>query len=95
GQSKYLLRNSMKNILPAEIAQRKDKLGFATPEKQWFLQLKNPLKEMISSNQNDEYINWTELNKNWDAVFNRSVEVSTIRLWRFINFAVWRKVFNI
>jgi len=95
GQSKYLLRDSMKDMLPTEIAHRKDKLGFATPEKQWFQQLKDPLKEMVSSNQNDEYINWTELNKNWDAVFNRSVEVSTIRLWRFINFAVWRRVFNI
>ncbi|PCH65875.1 MAG: hypothetical protein COC01_09195, partial [Bacteroidetes bacterium] len=95
GQNKYLLRNSMKNMLPAEIVQRKDKLGFATPEKQWFQQLKNPLREMVSSNQNDEYINWTELNKNWDALFNKSLEVSTIRLWRFINFAVWRRVFDI
>jgi len=31
GMTKHILRESMKEILPESIRQRKDKIGFATP----------------------------------------------------------------
>ncbi|HUX56205.1 MAG TPA: asparagine synthase (glutamine-hydrolyzing) [Bacteroidales bacterium] len=36
GMTKYILRESMKGVLPEKIRQRKDKTGFATPEDEWF-----------------------------------------------------------
>ncbi len=35
GYSKYILRQSMADMLPAEIAWRKDKIGFEPPQHQW------------------------------------------------------------
>ena len=35
GWPKHLLRKSFENILPAEIAWRKDKIGFETPQNKW------------------------------------------------------------
>lgn len=35
GRTKWLLRESMKDILPAEIVWRKDKVGFEPPQQQW------------------------------------------------------------
>ena len=35
GWSKYVLRKSLENVLPPEIAWRKDKIGYATPQKEW------------------------------------------------------------
>jgi asparagine synthase (glutamine-hydrolysing) len=35
GQTKYVLRNSMKDILPDEITKRTDKIGFAPPQSKW------------------------------------------------------------
>ncbi len=40
GFTKIILRKSMESILPAEIAWRKDKIGFETPQKLW---MHNPL----------------------------------------------------
>jgi len=36
GMTKYLLRESMKGILPEKIRLRRDKMGFETPQDEWF-----------------------------------------------------------
>jgi len=45
GWTKWLLRQSMKEQLPAEIVWRKDKIGFEPPQKQWMQNAR--IKEMI------------------------------------------------
>ena len=95
GKSKYLLREAMKEVLPKEIYNRTDKIGFATPEKKWMQELKPYFKEMISQKKNDEYVNWEEFYQNFDAIYDNALNTSTLRLWRFINFALWRKVYQV
>jgi len=36
GDTKFILREGLRDILPDKIQKRKDKTGFATPEDQWF-----------------------------------------------------------
>jgi asparagine synthase (glutamine-hydrolysing) len=36
GWSKYILREAMKNTVPEKIRMRYNKIGFETPEKEWF-----------------------------------------------------------
>lgn len=36
GVTKFILRESMKNILPEKIRTRQDKVGFGTPQEEWF-----------------------------------------------------------
>jgi asparagine synthase (glutamine-hydrolysing) len=36
GMTKYLLREAMKGILPEKIRTRRDKIGFETPQDEWF-----------------------------------------------------------
>ena len=45
GWTKWLLRQSMKEQLPAEIVWRKDKIGFEPPQKKWMQNAE--LQEMI------------------------------------------------
>lgn len=45
GMTKHLLRESMKGKIPEKIRMRRDKIGFGTPEKEWFRT--NPWKELI------------------------------------------------
>jgi len=40
GMTKYLLREAMKDTLPESIRLRKDKIGFGTPQSDWFRQEK-------------------------------------------------------
>ncbi len=45
GWSKYILRKSFEHVLPAEIAWRRDKIGYETPQERW---LNTPImKELI------------------------------------------------
>jgi asparagine synthase (glutamine-hydrolysing) len=50
GCTKWLLRKAMENILPANIAWRKDKVGFEPPQRQWMES--KPLQEYIHEAKN-------------------------------------------
>jgi asparagine synthase (glutamine-hydrolysing) len=95
GISKTLLREAMKDILPKEIYNRTDKLGFATPQTEWFKELKPYFKTIIGNQKTDEFVDWEDLNANFDTVFHHAVNTDTKRLWRLINFALWRKVYQV
>jgi len=95
GKSKFLLREAMKDLLPEEIYNRTDKLGFSTPEKQWFKELKPYFKSIIEKQKNDEFVDWEDFNKNFDTLYENALNTNVSRLWRFIIFAMWRKVYNV
>jgi asparagine synthase (glutamine-hydrolysing) len=40
GYTKIIMRNALKGILPEKIRLRKDKIGFSTPEQEWFKDVK-------------------------------------------------------
>ena len=93
--SKYLLRNAFKDVLPKEIYNRKDKIGFATPESEWFKELKPYFKELIFEQKSDEFIDWKGIQENFESIYQHAITTNTQRLWRLINFAIWRKVYNV
>lgn len=45
GQTKYILKNAMKSLLPEPILERKDKMGFPVPLNEWW---RGPLRDFIS-----------------------------------------------
>ncbi|MCO6499300.1 MAG: asparagine synthase (glutamine-hydrolyzing) [Vicingus serpentipes] len=95
GQSKYLLRNAFKQMVPKKIIERKDKIGFATPETEWFKELKPYFKEIIFEQKNDEFVDWKGIQDNFEDIYNNALTTNTQRLWRLINFALWRKIYSI
>jgi asparagine synthase (glutamine-hydrolysing) len=92
GQTKYILKSSMQSILPPEILERKDKMGFPVPISEW---LKIPAMR--------EFIVDGILNKqckergilNADAISKLiSQEIPFSRqLWGIISLEVWFKTF--
>ncbi len=95
GKSKYLLREAMKDVLPKEIYNRTDKVGFASPEQKWLKELKPFFKEIISQQKNDEFIRWEDFYKDFDVIYENALKTNTARLWRFIVFALWKKVYEV
>lgn len=45
GVSKFVLREAMHGVLPEAVRQRRDKMGFATPERTWLSQLPDLVRE--------------------------------------------------
>ena len=90
--SKYLLRESINGLIPEGIRLRKDKVGFATPEYKWLNEMKDELKDYITTDL-EEFLDVKKLLKNWDMLIGNQHETGYSNVWRFINFAVWKKVY--
>lgn len=93
GWTKYLLRESMRGIIPDKIRNRTDKLGFATPEFNWLTSIKNNLKDYFTGDL-DGYMETSRIVNNWDNIFDKQSKTGFTNIWRFINFAVWKKVYK-
>lgn len=92
GWSKYLLRESMKGIIPEEIRKRIDKKGFSVPEKRWQQKLKFDLMNYVTDDLG-EFINIKYLKNNLDKHFIKNSYAETQIIWNILSFAVWKKVF--
>jgi asparagine synthase (glutamine-hydrolysing) len=93
GTTKWILREAMKEILPAEILDR-PKMGFPVPVGRWF---RSEFKYIV-----DEYVlGKRTLNRGiFDAAFVRSLvakhnagENHDERLWALVNFEIWQRQF--
>jgi asparagine synthase (glutamine-hydrolysing) len=96
GDTKRVLRRAMAGILPQSIVNRRDKLGFATPEQSWF---RGPLRSVLEAGVEDTL-----------ALFPKLLNVGSTRLlvrqmldgvrpldftaWRIVNVGVWGRVFR-
>lgn len=92
GMTKAVLRNSMKGVLPEQIRNRMDKIGFETPEEKWEKEHSQEFRKMIedSIEKTDGIINNSAL-EYFDRVIARGKLDFTI--WRMINFGIWYDLF--
>jgi len=88
GVSKYLLREAAKSYIPYEIYSRKDKIGFETPIKSWFLPYKKHILEVIESQL--DFVDIDYFNFNFDRLLNEK----PVFIVRLFSFAIWKKVYS-
>ena len=91
-ETKYILREGLKPILPEPVYARKDKKGFVTPgEVQW---LAGPLKFLMDIDyKNFEWLNQQEL-KNTVEQYKRGDTSKARFVWKVACFDYWFKNFN-
>lgn len=99
GTTKWAFRTSMKGILPESIRCRYDKIGFSTPEEEWFHNsiFKQFTMDIINSESFSK-------RKYWDAnkvkqMFDKMLAGKTLKLfagtdiWRCVTFELWLRMF--
>lgn len=96
GMTKFLLRESMKNILPERIRLRKDKIGFNTPEDEWFrtVKFRNLIGEIINSESFGSR-GIADVNKVrilFERHLNGKINISR-DIWKWINLELWFRKF--
>lgn len=96
GVTKYILRESMKNTLPAKIRRRQDKIGFGTPAEKWF---KSPnfnsyVKTIINEGYffNNGVLNKVNAQKLFDEHLNGKRDINK-EIWKWINLELWYREF--
>lgn len=97
GDTKRVLRRAMEAILPPAVLQRRDKLGFATPEQAWF---RGPLKGMMTQGLEATLARYPDL-LNADGVRALAADMLEGRkpvdflLWRIVNLGIWGERFSV
>jgi asparagine synthase (glutamine-hydrolysing) len=92
GRMKHLLKEGFSDVIPAKILNRRDKMGFPVPLKEW---MSNELKDFAQdifhgmSQKNRPYINAGEVLKNFESAgrFSRKV-------WSLLSLEIWHQTFH-
>jgi len=95
GVTKRILRSAMASLLPREIMERKDKMGFLTAEETWVKEKSETFRILLEEAIfRAGGILLKETLNDLDAVI-RGDRPYDAAIWRMICFGHWMKVFNV
>ncbi|MGI1999992.1 asparagine synthase (glutamine-hydrolyzing) [Shewanella frigidimarina] len=88
GATKHIFKEAMRGIVPDEILDRKDKVGFTTPEYSWMQSLRTEITEQIVNNEAPDFVKKDLLIKEIDAVLDGKKTFGW-HVWRKVNYMRW------
>ncbi|MDR1422562.1 MAG: hypothetical protein LBI64_06845 [Coriobacteriales bacterium] len=93
--NKRLLSDAISDILPSEVWARRNKIGFSTPEDEWFEVLKDTVRELFLSESfaARPYFDRDAVLEAFDAFADGTGEASTMTFWRLLNVELWLREF--
>ncbi len=96
GTSKNVFRQAMRGIVPDPILDRRDKIGFATPEQRWLTTLRPWVEEALSSDRARSIgaLNVPAMQRDWQAVLAGRARFD-FRIWRWVNLIRWVDRFDV
>lgn len=91
GWNKRILRDATRDLLPESINRRRNKIGFTTPQGEWFMRLKNHFYAIFLSESfaNRPYFNQTEVLHAFEGWIKGTNDVDSMTFWRLINLELW------
>lgn len=94
GWNKNILRKAVSDLLPEMIVKRRNKIGFTTPENEWFLRMKNMIYSIFLSESfaNRPYFNQPEVLKQFEY-FIQGKNDDSMMFWRMLNVELWLREF--
>tara|TARA_Y100001970_G_scaffold254528_1_gene330347 strand:- start:961 stop:2781 length:1821 start_codon:yes stop_codon:yes gene_type:complete len=96
GETKHLLRQSLLDILPIKIINRKDKKGFSNPREKWFKSndFKKLILEIIQSDKfiKRGYFDQSKCIKQYKNHISGKADNSK-EIWKWINLEIWFRKF--
>ena len=94
GETKHIFRAAMRGIVPEEILDRKDKIGFATPEQKWLRTLGNKTLEWMDAADELPFLKAEESKAEVKAIIGGEKPFSS-QAWRLINLCRWAQIINL
>lgn len=90
GTSKAVFRHAMKGIVPDAILERRDKIGFATPEKRWLSKLDGWVRSLLTSEiaAAIPFFDMPAIHREWQAVRDGDKPFD-LHVWRWLNLIQW------
>ena len=94
GLSKYIFREALDGRIPESVRLRKDKMGFPTPERKWFIEEKAKVLDVFNSSefQSREYFDHKSILKYFEE-YCLGKKVNKFPFWRILNLELWFRKF--
>lgn len=92
GETKHIFRAAMRGIVPDDVLDRRDKIGFATPEQEWLLGMAKTVREWLSADLHLPFFNQGEVLQEFDRIKSGRKPFSW-QVWRWVNFSRWHSCF--
>lgn len=96
GETKHILREALRDILPHKITQRKDKKGFSNPRDKWFRtkEFQKFVFDLLESDsfKNRGYFNPEVAKNQYKKHLEGKVDISK-EIWKWINLEIWFRKF--
>lgn len=92
GETKHVFRAAMRGIVPDEVLDRRDKIGFSTPEQEWMSSMAQTAQGWLRDSSNLPFIRKDEMLKQFARIVSGERAFSW-QAWRWINFARWHDHF--
>ncbi len=96
GTSKAVFRKAMRGIVPDAILDRKDKIGFQTPEKDWLFRLRPWVDRVLTSQDAMAIpaINLKEVKREWERMLQGHRQFGS-EVWQWVNTILWAQKFAV
>ena len=93
GVTKHVFREAMRGLVPDPVLDRRDKIGFATPERQWLEALAPWVGNVLSPSRLARVpaLNAPVVAQEWRGVLDGSRPFDW-RVWRWVNLVRWAEV---
>ncbi len=96
GMTKHLLREAMRGTLPEEIRTRRDKIGFSTPQDDWFRSARwqNLMKDVLNSTSFScrNIIDVNKAEKLYQRHLNGEINIAK-EIWKWLHLELWFREF--
>ena len=95
GWNKRILRDATRGLLPDLINRRRNKIGFTTPQGEWFMRLKNHFYNIFLSESfaNRPYFDQNEVLHAFEGWIKGTNDVDSMTFWRLLNIELWLQEF--
>ncbi|HKB06494.1 MAG TPA: asparagine synthase (glutamine-hydrolyzing) [Gemmataceae bacterium] len=96
GVTKHVFREAMRGIVPDAILDRRDKVGFATPEKRWLKELGPWMADVLSPDRLRRVpaLDAEAVGCEWRAVLDGHRPFDW-RVWRWVNLVRWAEAWEV
>jgi asparagine synthase (glutamine-hydrolysing) len=94
GTSKRIFRAAMRGLVPDPVLDRRDKIGFATPEQQWFTRLRPWVEKTLEGAGDIPAFHLPGLQQEWQSLLEHRTGFD-FRAWRWVNLIRWAQQFDV
>ncbi|MGE8359084.1 asparagine synthase (glutamine-hydrolyzing) [Pseudomonas sp.] len=91
GETKHVFRAAMRGIVPDEILNRRDKVGFETPEHAWLRSMPETIREWLRVDLQLPFLHQSQVIREFDLIMAGKKPFSW-QVWRWVNFCRWYKL---